>query len=290
MSTTPTGSECAVVRSQDGQPFFLKVVRVPDVALALALASQQMAEYDRIGNEHLVRRHGAIATADGRIALVLDAVSGGSLAQLLGARGRLTPGETVTTVAPLLRALADLHAAGVVHGDLAPGNILFSAGGRPLISDLGVSCLLGGDAGTSDGSGSGTGAGNGTGSGAAGFSAPELAGGAAPSPASDVYAMAALGWFCLTGAAPAPAAVRRSLTSLRPEMPRRLAEVLTDCLSTNPAVRASASTAAVEVFEAAPAESVALVPVADPAAEITRRIRAVAASSVPGPPPVRNRY
>jgi eukaryotic-like serine/threonine-protein kinase len=103
--------------------------------------------------------------------------------------------------------------------------------------------------------------------------------------------MAALGWFCLTGAAPVPAAVRRSLTSLVPDTPLRLVEVLTACLATNPAARPSASAAAVEVFEAAPAESVALAPVSDPAADITRRIRAVAASAcVPPPSRIRKRY
>ena len=283
MSTNASGSEWSAVRSEDGNPFVLKVIAVPDLAQAQRLAREQMAEYDRIGNEHLVRRHGAFATSDGRLALVLDEVNGGSLAQLLGARGRLTPGETVTTVAPLFGALADLHAAGVVHGELSPGNILFSAQGRPMIGDLGVSGLLGEDAGLLNGVGSGAGSG--------GFRAPELVGNASPSPVSDVYAMAALGWFCLTGAAPVPAAVRRSLTSLAPDTPLRLVEVLTACLATNPAARPSARVAAVEVFEAAPAESVALAPVSDPAAEITRRIRAVAASAcVPPPSRIKWRY
>jgi serine/threonine protein kinase len=275
-----SGAEWSAVRSLDGHPFVLKVLAVTDLAQALALAREQMAAYTRIGTEHLVGRHGAIATADGRLALVLDEVTGGSLAQLLAARGRITPGETVTTVAPLFRALADLHAAGVVHGELAPGNILFSAQGRPLIGDLGVSRLMGSDAGPPGGVGSATGSRGAAG----GFRAPELAGGAAPSPASDVYGMAALGLFCLTGAAPGSAVVSGSITSLSPETPLRLVEVLTACLATNPASRPSASAAAVEVFESVPAESVALAPVPDPAAEITRRIRAVAASAgVPAP-------
>ena len=296
MSTNASGSEWSVVRSLDGHPFVLKVIAVDEVTQAQGLATEQMAVYDRIGNEHLVRRHSAIATADGRLALILDQVNGGSLAQLLGARGRLTPGETVTTVAPLFRALADLHAAGVVHGDLAPGNVLFSADGKPLIGDLGLARLLGRDANSFDGAGSGgagsSGAGAGSGrTGTGGFAAPELTAGADPSPVTDVYAMAALGWFCLTGAAPAPPAIRRSLTSLRPDTPLRLVEVLTSCLATNPAARPSAGAAAVEMFEAVPAESVALASVSDPAAEITRRIRAAAASVAdPAPPVIRKRY
>jgi hypothetical protein len=184
----------------------------------------------------------------------------------------------VTTVAPLFRALADLHAAGVVHGDLAPGNVLFTAGGRPLIGDLGVAGLLGGCAGTSDQPGTG------------GFVAPELVVGAAPSPFSDVYAMAALGWFCLTGSPPAPAAVRPSLITLRPETPLLLVKVLTACLATDPAARPRADAAAAEAFDSAPAEAVALASVADPAAEITRRIRAAAAPVTdPAPPGIRKR-
>jgi serine/threonine protein kinase len=267
-----TGPQWGAVRSLDGHRFALKVLPVADAAEACALATRQMAEYDRIENEHLVRQHHAISLADGTLALVLDEVTGGSLAQLIGARGQLTAGETVTTVAPLFGALADLHAAGVVHGDLAPGNVIFSADGRPMIGDLGVARLLGRQAGRGDGN--------------SGFEAPELSAGAEPSPVCDVYAMAALGWFCLTGAPPAPAARRPDLTALRPGTPPRLVGVLTACLATDPAARPSAREAAVEVFDATPAESVALASVCDPAAEITRRIRAAVVSpGDPAPPP-----
>jgi eukaryotic-like serine/threonine-protein kinase len=266
LTLSATGSTWGAVRTLDGRPFVLKVLSVTDVTQAHALATRQMAVVQRIQSEHVVGLHGAIALADGTLALVLDQVIGGSLAQLLGARGQLTPGETVTTLAPLLTALADLHGAGVVHGDLAPGNVLFSADGRPLISDLGVAPLLGRHT-LSDGAGTG------------GFLAPEIVAGAVASPASDVYAMAALGWFCLAGAAPGPAATRLSLTTFRPATPGRLVEILTSCLATDPAARPSAAAAAAEVFDAATAESVALAPASDPAAEITRRIRAAAVSA-----------
>jgi len=272
-----TGPQWVAVRSLDGHRFALKVLAVADAPEACALATQQMAECDRIENEHLVRQHHAICLADGTLALILDEVVGGSLGQLIGARGQLTAGETVTTVAPLFGALADLHADGVVHGDLAPGNVMFSADGRPLIGDLGVARLLGRQSGRGDGT--------------SGFEAPELAGGGVPSPGCDVYAMAALGWFCLTGAPPDPAARRPDLTTLRPGTPRRLVEVLTACLAADPAARPSAREAAVEVFDATPAESVALASVCDPAAEITRRIRAaVVPPDDPAVPRTRKRF
>ena len=271
LSSSAAGSMWTAVRGLDDRRLVLKIVPVTDVTQAQAQVTRQMAVLGRIGNEHVVRQHSVIALADGTLALVLDQVTGGSLAMLLGSRGPLRPGETVTTVAPLFGALADLHAAGVVHGDLAPENVLFSADGRPLISDLGVVGLLGRHTGPVGGS--------------SGFMAPELVRGGAPSPASDVYAMAALGWFCLTGAPPAPAATRPTLTTLRPETPPRLVEVLTSCLSADPAARPSAGAAAVEVFDAAPAESVALASVSDPATEITRRIRAAAVSAPTLAPP-----
>ncbi len=231
-----------------------------------------IAVLPQIESEHLVRLHDAIALPDSSLALVVDAVSGGTLARALVARGRLTPGETVTTIAPLFAALAELHDVGVVHGNLAPGRILFSENGRPLIADLGVAALLGWPPDPGDVT--------------SGVVAPELVGGAVPSSASDVYALAAIGWLCLTGALPAAEGTRTSSTTVRPGTPARLVEVLASCLSTDPAARPAAGAAAVEVFDAAAAERVRLGSVADPAADITRRIRdaAVAAPTVASPP------
>lgn len=271
LSSDATGSTWVAVRILDDKPLVLKVIAVSDVTAAQARAVQLMAVLGRIGNEHLVGPYGAIAMADGALALVFDRVAGGSLAQLLGERGNLSPGETVTTVAPLFGALADLHAAGVEHGGLAPRSILFSADGRPLISDVGVTRLEGRAGGRVDRDES--------------FMAPEVAGGAVASPASDVYSMAALGWLCLTGAPPGPASTRGCSTNVGPRVPDRLIDVLASCLVADPTARPCARAAAIEVFDAARAEPVVLTSVADPATEITRRIRATAAAvSVPAPP------
>jgi len=265
------GSTWLAVRALDDKPLVLKVIPVSDVTEARAKAVQLMAVLDEIENEHLVGQHGAVALADGGLALVLDRVTGGSLAQLLGERGNLSPGETVTTLAPLFGALAALHAAGVAHGDLAPRSILFSADGRPLIGDVGVAGLMGPAGGKFDRDES--------------LMAPEVAGGAVPSAASDIYSMAAIGWLCLTGAPPDPASTIRCSTTVSPRIPARLTDVLTSCLSANPTTRPSARAAAIEVFDAVQAESVVLTSVADPATEITRRIRATAAEVlVPAPP------
>ncbi|HZW44355.1 MAG TPA: protein kinase [Dermatophilaceae bacterium] len=271
LSSDAKGSTWAAMRTLDDKPLVLKVIPVSDVTEARAKAVQLMAVLDGIENEHLVGQHGAIALADGELALVLDRVTGGSLARLLGERGNLSPGETVTTLAPLFGALAALHASGVEHGDLAPRSILFSADGRPLIGDVGVARLMGHAGGQVDRDES--------------LMAPEVAAGAVPSAASDVYSMAAIGWLCLTGAPPDPASTIRCSTTVSPRIPALLTDVLNSCLTANPTARPSARAAAIEVFDAVQAESVVLTSVADPATEITRRIRATAAAvSVPAPP------
>ncbi len=107
-------------------------------------------------HEHLVRAHavvrvrpapGAAGGAGDGPGLLLDYAPGGSLAGLLAGRGSLGPGETVTVLTPIAQALAYLHGQGVTHGDVAPGNVLFTAHGKPLLADLGIARMVA-DAGT----------------------------------------------------------------------------------------------------------------------------------------------
>jgi hypothetical protein len=280
-SVAATVSQWAAVRVVDGLRCTIRILPVADLRTE-ALATRQLALRERIENTHLVRQHAVVPLTDGTLALVVEEVDGVSLAQLVGARGQLTTGETVTTVAPLFGALADLHAAGVLHGDLAPGSIRFTADGRPLICDVDVAGLLTAVRTTTQRGMAGPatwGAGGRDGASSGGFVAPEVIDGGVPSSCSDVYAMAAVGWFCLTGVPPGPGAARPLLRTLCPEVPPRLVEILKACLDADPAERPSADAAAADVFDAAPAESVALIPISDPAAEITRRIRAAAVSA-----------
>ena len=274
LASDAVGSTWAAVRDPDGQVVVLRILTLPDGAAmteTLARATSLTQTLERVGTDHLVRQYDAIALADGRLTLVLDQVTGSSLTHLLDDRGPLTPGETVTTLAPLFGALADLHEAGLVHGDLTPESVQFTLDGRPLIGDLGLAHLSGRAAAGETGP-------------IRGFAAPEVVTGAAPSASSDVYSLAALGWFCLTGAAPTSALTRPSLGASNLRAGDRLFDVLASCLSADPSARPSARTAAIDIFDAAPAESVVLTAMADPASEITRRIRATAASAPPPEP------
>jgi serine/threonine-protein kinase len=78
--------------------------------------------------------------------LVMDYLDGPSLAERLVEVGRLPLPELLATLLPVLSAVAAAHAAGVVHRDLKPGNVMLArdAGGRmvPKVLDFGISKLL----------------------------------------------------------------------------------------------------------------------------------------------------
>ena len=75
------------------------------------------------------------------LVLVLENAEGGSLDDLLAARGTLPAGEVVTACAPIAQALAELHARGLVHGQVTPANVLFSGDGRPMLGNFGTGPL-----------------------------------------------------------------------------------------------------------------------------------------------------
>src|ERR671926_1372266 len=169
----------------------------PAVAVKLLVAgdverqAREAALLGELDHPHLVRLrevvHQPRRGGEARVALVLDLLPGGSLAALLARRGRLRPGEVVTAIAPVAAALAHAHDNGVVHGDLSPGNIVFTGEGRPVLTDLGVARVLGE-----------TSAGEVT----PAYVDPTVARGGAPGPASDVFGIAAAAFHAITGIAP----------------------------------------------------------------------------------------
>jgi eukaryotic-like serine/threonine-protein kinase len=216
-------------------------------------------------HDHLLPALRIIPT-DAGPGLLLQYAAGGSLAALVAARGPLSVAETVTVLTPLAQALAFLHARGMTHGDVAPGNVLFTEHGKPLLSDFGVARLVGSARSRPGGT--------------PGFFAPEAAGSSSPDhglePDADVYSLAALGWYMLTGRVPARTAKRPPLRVMVPDVPVMLVELLEAGLSESAAERPGADDFARRAFRAARPEPVDLAAAVHPSVApklLTRRAK-----------------
>jgi alkyl hydroperoxide reductase subunit AhpC len=78
----------------------------------------------------------AVEDAAGVPLIVMEHLPNGTLDQRL--RAGLPPGEAASIVRQVVAAIAASHAAGVVHGDIKPANILFTASGTPKVADFGM--------------------------------------------------------------------------------------------------------------------------------------------------------
>ncbi|MBD1541620.1 protein kinase [Arthrobacter sp. IA7] len=225
------------------------ITREEDVRRELLLMSV-------LDHEHLVKAYGVVTTDDpgrsdepgeGSFGLLMDYAAGGSLQQLVTARGTLSVGETVTVLTPIAQVLGYLHGKGFTHSDVAPGNVLFTAHGKPLLADLGVARMVGDASGVPDLH-------------TDGFAdpAPVDAVRAGLQPERDVYAAAALGWYCLTGQPPPPSVARPPLSLLVPDVPAELAAALEAGLSDDRRQRPAAADLATAVYRSAAAAPVDL--------------------------------
>jgi len=180
------------------------------------------------------------------LALVMDLVRGSDLRSRLERDHRLAPQAAVSIAADVADALAAAHAAGVVHRDVKPENVLLNAaapagpGGAPpaMLTDFGIARLVDSPRrtratriiGTPD------------------YLAPEIIEGLPPRASVDIYALATVLYELLTGFTPFggghPGAVlRRHVTETVtpvPGIPEALWQILAQCLAKAPASRLTA--------------------------------------------------
>jgi tRNA A-37 threonylcarbamoyl transferase component Bud32 len=141
-----------------------------------------------------VRHPGVVAIYDvdeGARAVAMEWIAGGTLRQRLREHpGGLPAAELRATARSLLDALAHVHAAGIVHGDLKPSNLLLRAPGQVVLADFGAAELTGGPLRSHANPGA---------AGTPLYFAPEQFQGAPSSPAADLYAVGAILWEAATG-------------------------------------------------------------------------------------------
>jgi len=123
--------------------------------------------------------------------LVMELVDGPSLAGVL-AGGPLSAAWTMDIVAQAAAGLQAAHAAGLIHRDIKPGNLLLASSGTVKITDFGISHAIGSVPVTVTGVVMGT----------AEYLAPERIAGAQAGPASDLYALGVVAYECLAGIPP----------------------------------------------------------------------------------------
>ena len=187
-----------------------EIYRAEDGVLGRIVAVKVLAE--RFADEEGIRRrftHEALAAArlsnapntvtifdvgehDGRPYIVMEYLPGGSLADRLAAEGAQPPGRALAWLRQTAAALDAAHAAGIVHRDVKPANLLLDDEGNVRVADFGIASAVGLDSFTAAGTVLGT----------AGYLAPEQARGEQATPASDRYALAVVAFELLTGARP----------------------------------------------------------------------------------------
>jgi eukaryotic-like serine/threonine-protein kinase len=181
-----------------------------------------------LSHPNIVQVYDTGEDGDGRPYIVMEYVEGESLAAMLARERRLAAARVSAVALDCCAGLGYAHAAGLVHRDIKPHNLLVGTDGAVKIADFGVARSLDGESLTVDGSVLGT----------AGYLAPEQARGEPVTAAADIYALGATLWQLLTGVAPTAGAAPRPTAP--PDVPEPMAAALTACLDPEPLRRPSA--------------------------------------------------
>jgi hypothetical protein len=168
-----SGSTASVWKAMDpglGRTVALK--QVP--AAAVGLLRAEAARLAQLDDPHVVQVYGFVEEP-GMAYLVEEWIDGATLSEVLAAGGRLSAPQALGVVRGSLLGLAHAHSRGIVHGDVSASNILVDVEGTSRLIDFGV------------------------GGSTPAYRSPEAAAGGTLSPASDVYAAAAVLVHLLAG-------------------------------------------------------------------------------------------
>jgi tetratricopeptide (TPR) repeat protein len=191
----------------------------------------------RLDHPHIGTVYEIGETADGRLFIAMAYYEGGTLRDRL-AGGPLPVSEAVAIAAQVADGLAAAHAAGIVHRDVKPENLVFDGRDRVRIVDFGVAKVASA-AMTRTGATLGT----------AAYMSPEQTRGGAVDARSDLWSLGVVLYEMLAGRRPFAGenteavifGIRNDdappLGELRPEVPQALAEVVERCLQKDPASR-----------------------------------------------------
>lgn len=186
------GSVWRVRDHQEGDVKAAKLLRQRDASSLLRFMREQST---RIHHPHVVTPLSWVGEDDA-VLFTMPLVRGGSVAALLGDWGALPESWVATVLDQTLAALEAVHAAGVVHRDVKPANLLLEPTGTALphvrLTDFGIATPLDQPRLTLAATTVGT----------PGYAAPEQQDGADPDPRQDLYAVGTVGLEMLVGHPP----------------------------------------------------------------------------------------
>ena len=262
-------------------------VAVKEVQIAETLTDAERANaYQRTLREAKTAarlNHPAVVTVydvcqdEGRPWIVMQLVSAQSLDQVLAASGPLSPRRAAEMARQLLSALSVAHAAGVMHRDVKPSNVLLGSDDRAVLTDFGIATFQGDSKLTQTGMVMGS----------PGFTAPERIRGEDASAASDLWSLGATLFAAVEGHGPfeqrggAITTMSAIINEDAPDAPDAgaLGPVIAALLRREPADRPDASAAARMITDVLP-----LLPDRTPAAPAGYEATVLSASSRPASP------
>ena len=165
--------------------------------------------------------------------LVMEIVSGDSLARIIEKRIRLTEIEVLSIVEQTAKALHAAHEDGLVHRDIKPGNLLITPSGKVKITDFGIARVADQVALTATGQVMGT----------VQYLSPEQATGKPATASTDIYSLGIVAYEALTGRRPftgesqmaiAMAQINDKPPAFGDDIDKRVQELVMSCLAKKP--------------------------------------------------------
>lgn len=157
-----------------------------------ARAHREASLAARLNDPSVVAVHDLVEDDEGWSWLVMELVPGHTLSQEIAVHGALPPHQVAAVGRQVADALAAAHAAGIVHRDVKPSNILLTPEGTVKLSDFGIARGDGDDALTRTGHVTGSPA----------YLPPEVARGGRSGPAGDLWSLGASLFHAASGRAP----------------------------------------------------------------------------------------
>jgi tRNA A-37 threonylcarbamoyl transferase component Bud32 len=177
---------------------------------------------------------------EGSAFLVMELVPGEALSTILEREHTLSTDKVLDIVAQTASALAAAHAAGLVHRDIKPGNLLITPDGRVKITDFGIARIADQVPLTATGQVMGT----------VQYLSPEQASGHPASPTTDIYSLGIVAYECLAGRRPFTgesqvAIAMAQINEQPPPLPATVVEpvrnLVYSCIAKNPNERPSSA-------------------------------------------------